>query len=565
MIRRIFHADLSNIHHAAFWLAFFSAFSALLGLIRDRLLASNFGASRPLDIYYAAFRVPDFIYGVMLFFTAATAIIPVFLASYEKNKKEGEELFGSLLIFFLFSVVIISILAFFLMPFILDFLLPGFNGEEKSNAVLLSRILLLSPLFLGLSNILSGITESFRRFIASAMSPVLYNLGIIIGIYFFMPLTKSFYGIVWGVILGAVLHMSIQLPAISKIGVSPQFSKLWNSDLKKVLKFSFPRTMGLQVAQIAAIFLTGLASTLSQGSIAVFNFASNLQSLPVTIIGLSYSMAAFPNLALYSIKKARGDFQKHFSSAFRHILFWTLPASALILVLRAQIVRVILGSGAFNWVDTRLTAAALFILSLAVIFQSLFILLVWAFYAEGQSWKPLLVNIISNAIGVLLAFWLSGALSENETVKNLFSSILNLSDIYDIRVLALPVGILASNILNLVLLSFSFKLIFGYFPSFHAGRDIFQIILGSAVAGVSAYIGLNIFAKIFDLHTFLGIFLQGLFAGILGIIMWALVLRLLKNREVLEISANLKSVIFEEKLTVQKEDIVPIPEAEKLP
>ncbi len=561
---RIFHADLKNIHHAAFWLAVFSAVSAVLGLFRDRMLAGHFGASRPLDIYYAAFRVPDFIYTLMLFFTAATAIIPIFLERYNSEKKDAENLFGSLLLFFLMAVAILSLVAFILMPYLIKIFLPGFSSVDQKSAVTISRILLFSPIFLGVSNIFSSVTESLRRFIASALSPVFYNLGIIFGILFFLPVFGPVVGLAMGVILGAIMHMSIQIPAILKIGVWPRFDKFWSSDLKKVLKFSFPRTLGLQISQLASIFFTGVASTLATGSIAVFTFASNLQSLPVTIVGLSYSMAAFPNLAAHSISKERDSFREQFSAAFRHILFWTLPAAALLLVLRAQIVRVILGSGAFSWADTRLTAAALFILSLAVIFQSLFILLVWAFYAEGESWRPLFINILSSALGVITVFWFSGSLADG-WLRPFVAVALRLSDIPDIRVLALPLGILVGNIVNLILLSFSCKIVFGWFPTVGAVRDILEIILGSSIAGFSAYFGLNIFSYVFDLHTFLGILAQGFFAGILGIIAWILTLLILKNREIHEILSSARSAFLERRLPGSEPAIVPIPEPEKLP
>src|SRR3989338_1208244 len=184
---KIFRTDLINIHHAAFWLAFFSFVSAILGLFRDRMLASIFGAIRSLDIYYSAFRVPDFLYTLMLFFAASTVIIPIFLEDYKDNKQSAEKLFGSVLFFFFIVISFLSLAAFIFMPFFMKRFLPGFLGGEQAQAVFLSRVMLLSPLFLGLSNIFSSITQAFRRFFVYALSPVLYNIGIIIGILFFFP------------------------------------------------------------------------------------------------------------------------------------------------------------------------------------------------------------------------------------------------------------------------------------------------------------------------------------------------------------------------------------------
>ncbi|MEK9175169.1 MAG: lipid II flippase MurJ, partial [Patescibacteria group bacterium] len=183
----LFRTDLINIHHAAFWLAFFSCISAILGLFRDRMLASIFGAGRSLDIYYSAFRIPDFLYTLMLFFAASTVIIPIFLTDYKDNKQNAEKLFGSVLFFFFIVIFILGLAAFIFMKIFMNRFLPGFSTNELEQAVLLSRIMLLSPLFLGLSNILSSITQAFRRFFIYALSPVLYNIGIIIGILFFLP------------------------------------------------------------------------------------------------------------------------------------------------------------------------------------------------------------------------------------------------------------------------------------------------------------------------------------------------------------------------------------------
>src|SRR3989338_3530569 len=196
---KIFHADLSDVHHAAFWLVFFGILADILGLFRDRLLAGTFGASRELDIYYAAFRVPDFLYTILLLFTASTAIIPIFLKNFNEDKEKAAELLGSIIIYFSFALLVLSAVAFFFMPEFVKFSLPGFSEEDLGRTTLLSRILLLSPIFLGFSNI-----------------------GIILGIsvfynFFGLP------GLAWGVALGALLHMALQIPSLRNVGVLPKF------------------------------------------------------------------------------------------------------------------------------------------------------------------------------------------------------------------------------------------------------------------------------------------------------------------------------------------------------
>ena len=557
-LKNIFHSEISNIHHAAFWLATFGVLADILGLLRDRLLAGIFGASRALDIYYSAFRVPDFIYTVMLLFTASTAIIPFLL---DRTGEKRDEFLGAVAAWFLLSIFLLDSIAFFAMPWIMRLTLPGFSEKDLLEAIMLSRILLLSPLFLGISNIFSSVTQYLNRFMVYGLSGVFYNFGIIIGIGVFYPVW-GMGGLVAGVVLGTFLHMAIQIPSLSGISFSFRPEKFWNSDIRKLALMSLPRTLGLQISQVIFTILTGAASLIASGSIAIVNLASNLQGIPITIIGLSYSVAAFPSLASFSIKKAKDSFAEHFQAAFRHILFWAMPFSVFLLVFRAQIVRVILGSGAFTWSNTRLTAAALFILSISVVFQSLFYLLVRAFYADGESWRPLIINVISGFFCLASAFWLLGVLGGDGSFVGIMKRVLDLSDIADVRVLAIPLGMLFGSLVNFILLSFSFWIIFGWFPAQGSSKDILQISFAALVGGAVAYGALRFFSLVFDLHTFFGIFFQGFFAGIIGILADVGILWILKNRELSEISASIKSSITEPKETAHQ---VAAPEPEKLP
>src|SRR3989344_6912028 len=184
-LTKIFHADLSDVHHAAFLLGFFGILADILGLFRDRLLAGAFGASRELDIYYAAFRVPDFLYTLLLLFTASTAIIPIFLKNFQENKEKAAKLLGSIIIYFSLTLLVLSAAAFFFMPELVKFSLPGFSAEDVRRTALLSRILLLSPIFLGFSNIFSSVTQAFRSLFVYGLAPLFYTVGIILGCFVF--------------------------------------------------------------------------------------------------------------------------------------------------------------------------------------------------------------------------------------------------------------------------------------------------------------------------------------------------------------------------------------------
>lgn len=548
-----FELELKGIHQAAFILAVSGILADLLSLFRDRLLASHFGASRSLDLYYVSFRVPDFIYTLSLFFAASTALIPILVEKFSEDEIKSQKFFGSIFSLFGLVIAVLAASAYFFMPALSRFVAPGFNSRELAEVVSLSRILLLSPLLLGLSNLVSSVVQSFRRFYVYAASPLLYNLGIIFGIVFLLP-RFGVAGLVWGVVLGALLHLAVQLPTLASLGFSvrPRLPEI-SADVIASLKLSAPRTLGLSLNQLVLSVITALGSTLGAGAVAVFNFAQNLQSVPLSVIGLSYSISAFPTLAQSFINNQKKEFLEHFSLALRHIVFWSLPATVLFVVLRAQIVRTILGAGAFSWVDTRLTAASLLLFALSVLAQGLVMLLVRAFYAAGRTFLPVGVNLISSAATVWSAFWFLDLFRNSAGFKSWFLGVLKVSDIANGGVLILPLAVSLGSLVNVLLLLVFFRKIFGSFDGGFLSRSFGEQALASVVLGAGSYYGLKLFTLVFDLNTFLGIFLQGLLSGILGLLAGALVLYFLKNREFMEISSALGAKLWREVPVVTSE------------
>jgi putative peptidoglycan lipid II flippase len=335
----------SSISSAALVISVAGILSRVLGLLRDRILASQFGAGDTLDVYYAAFRVPDLLYNLLILGALSAAFIPVFTGLIARNEeKEAWKLADSLLNAALLALVLISGLMVIFTPSIMKIVTPGFSGEKLAQVVMLTRIMFLSPIFLGISGIFGGILNSFKRFLIYSLAPIMYNLGIIVGAVFFVPYL-GIIGLAWGVVLGALLHMLIQYPAVKISGFRYRFIlDFKNHHLQKVLKLMIPRTMGLAVTQVNLLVVTVIASTLAAGSLSIFNFANNLQSFPLGIFAIPFALAVFPTLSHFSAKDDRENFIASFSQTFRQILFFVIPASVLILVLRAQIVRVVLGS-----------------------------------------------------------------------------------------------------------------------------------------------------------------------------------------------------------------------------
>jgi len=270
-IFEFFHREFRDVREAAFLLAASTVASNLLALLRDRLLASRFGAGVELDMYYAAFRVPDLLYAFSLFFVASTAIIPLFLERVSENKERAREFLDTVLVAFLASTILLALVAYAVMPFIVPLYVPGFDMDKQQEVIHMARILLISPLFLGLSGLMSGILQSFRKFFVYAATFLFYNVGIIIGILVFVP-RWGLSGLAGGVVLGAFLHVLVQTPSLLRTGFFPRIRVRTFSDMADVFYRSFPRTVGLAITQVTFVAVPQLLPHWARGLSQYFNF-----------------------------------------------------------------------------------------------------------------------------------------------------------------------------------------------------------------------------------------------------------------------------------------------------
>jgi len=542
---RIIYQEISGLHEAAFILAGFVLLSQILAIVRDRLLAHIFGAGATLDIYYAAFRIPDFIYVSLASLVASAVLIP-FIAPKLQDVERARQFFNSVFTLFFGAILAVSVVIFFAMPALSKFVVPGLSSSAQEELITLSRILLLSPLLLGLSGLFASITQSLRRFFVYAVSPTLYNAGIIIGIIFFYPYF-GLSGIAYGVVLGALFHALVQMPVLVKNRFIPQFTTRFNwKEIKEVLLISLPRTITLSAHQITLLVLVALASLMEEGSISIFNLSFNLQSVPLSIIGVSYSVAAFPTLARLFSNGEREAFANQIATAIRHIIFWSLPVLSLFIVLRAQIVRTILGTGLFDWSATRLTAASLALFVVSVVAQGLMLLFVRGYYAAGKTLKPLLINVSSSLFIVFFSFFLLRLYSISDFFRYFIEALFRVEDIPGTQILMLPLAFSLGVLINVTALWFVFRKDFSVSSS-GVGRTIQESLFGAVVSGFVAYQFLRFFDGVFDLNTFLGISAQGALSGVFGIIAGAAALRLLQNRELEEIAESFKHKFSKEK------------------
>ncbi|MBU4375706.1 murein biosynthesis integral membrane protein MurJ, partial [Patescibacteria group bacterium] len=327
MIKKLLNGQINSINVAALLIALSSLISRLLGIFRDRILGGEFGLGDTLDIYYAAFRIPDLIFNLLVLGALSAGFIPIFTSLIKERgrNKEAWKLASNILNVLGISLIILSAIGAVFAPYLMKLVAPGFSPEKQALTAGLTRIMFLSPIFLGISSVLGGILQSFKRFFIYSLAPIMYNIGIIIGTLYFAPLW-GIYGLAWGVALGALMHMMIQVPAAVSLG----FKYILRVDFKnketgKIGIMMIPRTMSLAISQINLLVITAVASTLSAGSLAVFNFANNLQSFPVGIFGISFAIAAFPTLSALSFDKKK--LIKNFSNTFRQILFFIIPST----------------------------------------------------------------------------------------------------------------------------------------------------------------------------------------------------------------------------------------------
>jgi putative peptidoglycan lipid II flippase len=552
-VLKLFYGEIRGLHKAAYILAFFALGSQLLALVRDRLLAHSFGTSLELDLYYAAFRIPDLLFVLFASVLSVYVLLPFVTKARAKSGGDaGVNILSQMFSLFLIVYTLVAGILFLLAPFIMPYLLPGFINDMDT-LVTLTRILLIQPFLLGISSLCGVVTQLESRFVLYAISPLLYNVGIIIGIIFLYP-SLGLMGLVWGVVLGALAHLAIQIPiwftSPLRFRVTSNYS--W-SLLKDILVVAMPRAITLSLHQVVLLVMVGLATLLTAGSVSVFQFAFNLQSVPIAIIGMSYSVAAFPVLADLLSRGERLAFIKHLETAIRHIIFWSLPLMALIIVIRAQIVRVVLGSGQFSWNDTRLTAALLAVFVVGLVGQALLLLLVRAFYAGGNTRTPLFVALFSAGVTISLTFLLMFLYKQIPALGEYLVLWLRLEGVQGTEVLllglAFTTGVLIELLLLATLLSRSFAI--SWRPIV---RPLYTAVLAALVAGVSAYVTLNFVVEGVNQETFLGILIQGLVAGVVGLCGAGLFYAAMESRELDEVLKSLKAKLTRSEVLAPQSD-----------
>lgn len=404
MIRRILSHQHSSILSAALVIMVCVCLSRLLGLTRDRMLAARF-TPEELGVYFAAFRLPNLVFELLVMGALSTAFIPVFTFYLtKKEEKEAMKVASSVmnlgfLLFLFFSLPIVIFTRE-----ISRFLAPGFNEQQLTLMVSFTRIMVLAQVFpLIFGNFLTGILQSYKSFLIPSLAPVIYNVGIILGILFLTPF-YGLYGPVFGVVLGAFLFMLIQIPTTLSFGYRHfALLDLSHPGVREVGKLMLPRTLGLAVSQIDTTVDLILSTLLGARAVTIFNFAQHLQQVPIGLFGATIAQAALPTLTREKAKENLEEFKNTLLSSFHQILFLVLPLSVILIVLRIPSVRLVFGASRFDWQATVLTGKTLAFFAISIFAQAEVQLLARGFYALYDSRTPVLIGVFSVFLNTILS------------------------------------------------------------------------------------------------------------------------------------------------------------------
>lgn len=465
MLKRLFF--LGKVGQASLLLSFFYLLSRLVGLWRDRILAGRFGATDLLDVYYVSFNLPDLVFNLLVAGAISAAFIPVFIECQAKRDGAEWRLANNFLNSLLIIAVLVSAVLFMFAPAVISLMAPGFTGPKRELAILFTRVMMISPLIFSVSTVLGSLLNVFNRFLAYAVAPIMYNLGIIVGAVWLEPKFGPL-GLAEGVVLGALFHLLVQVPSVWKIGFRWRILVRWSeSGLRKVFSLALPRTIGLVAGHINWIILNAMATTVGLGAVTIFNLANNLQYLPIALVGISVAIASFPTLSREALQKDSNEFVRRVERHLNQVVFWALPLSVLIFFVRNEAARLILHSGNFSAMDASLTARVLGFFLIGAFSQSLVPVLSRSFYAMQNTRTPVAIGLLAILVNIVLAMHL---------VKNLQWGLIGLAVAFSV-----------AGILNAVLLLVYLKKHLAPFAMGRFLQHLGKVILAVLGMGLALY------------------------------------------------------------------------------
>lgn len=531
-----FVSKQTNIFTAAFFIVLTTIFSQILGILKYRLLVSLFGASSDLGVFFAAFRIPDFIFQVVIAGALSSTFIPIFTEFVAKDrKKEANEFTSTLLLIGLVFYVFVSAVIIVFSYQLASLIAPGFSKEELLLMARLMIIIQLSQIFFIFGTIFTALLQSFQHFVIPGLASAFYNFGIILGLVVF----SSFFGFgivggAIGVLIGAILFFIIQLPLLPVTGFRFSVALSVGAGIYKLGRLMIPRSLTLIISQIAVTANVFFASFISARSLVIFDLAQTLAMAPVLLLGQSIAQASFPALSLKS--SDRKEFLSILTSSFNQILYLTLPISALLIVLRIPLVRLFYGASRFDWEATVETGLTLAYFAISITANALIALLSRAFYALKDAKTPFIITLVTVVFNIFFSYFL--------ILKN------NLPIYY------LAFSFSASSIIGVVIMGLMLNSKITL-PKFAITLSFLKIFISTIVMGVAIYVPIKLLDQlVFDTTRTINLLILTGIASLIGFVSYIFFTWLFDIKEAYYVIAVIKKFGNKDKILKQVEEVL---------
>ena len=528
-----------NVKLAATILAGSTLLSSLLGFFRDRLLNSAYMPSENgalagypvgLDAYTAAFMVPDFMFAVLVSGALSVTFIPVFNERWVKgNKQSAWQISSSMINFMALITMAASVLIIIFADPLMKYLIaPGLSESGHALAVSMMQVIAVNPFIFAVAAVIASIQQAVGRFMFCALAPMLYNVGIIIGTVWFTGGVNLFgwqifdggiMGVALGVVLGSFLQLIVSAVGLAGLGFDYNFKIYWrNKGFRKVLSLLPARSVDQGMDYVVSLVEVNLASRLADGTVRAYQQALTLHMMPINLIGVAISNAAFPQLTEH-LGEGRNDlFQKNLRSLLRIIFWMALPVSVVIFFTRGYVVHFIRNGG------NQLIAGILGCLVVAILFRTIYHMAARAFYARQDTKTPLYISIFSITLNIILAIVLSMVLKMGA---------------YGLAWAQSTVAVLEVVVLLAVMNRQMPKLFDMTFV-----RAIFKMIIAGTITGVVCYIAVLIMPFRYHDDSFFSAFPKFVIISLVSFGSYAAASKWLKLPEIDPILARLKKVLF---------------------
>lgn len=468
--RQLIFTQQTNLISSTVTLSLMIVLASFFGFIRLRLM-TNYFTTDQLDIFLSAFRIPDLVFEILITGALTTTFIPFFL-QYDHNKEEQSKYISSIMNGITVILIIAVAIFFFILPYAKGIISPGYSAEKYAMVVAFSRLLLIGQLpFLVFGNFLTGMSQARKSFFLPAITPVIYNISIILSLLLFAP-AFSLYAPIIGVMSGAFLFFLIQIPIIRVAGFHYRLIFQWSIPVKNFIFVIIPRVCTVIVSQIDMTIDLTLSTLISSGSYTIFYYAQRLQLLPVSIIGVAMGQASLPYLTDLFQQDKKDEFKSLITGSILNMFFFMIPIASFIIFARTPLVRLFVGGNKFDWDATVQTAITLSYFALSLPFHTIYYFITRCFYAIVDSKTPFIVGGVSVLMNTL-------------------------GSIFCIQVLHLPVWVLgltfsASITINVIVLFFLLSKKIQGIPIEPLIVETAKIVLSTIIASLFSYTFLKI-------------------------------------------------------------------------